>query len=320
MPSPRERMAYRPKHIVEYVAVRAVFGLVQVVPYRLLLTIGWLVAAISFRVDRKRLRETERRITSVLGAHISPKRVRNIAWTSWRNTIFNAFEALRIPRTSADWLKKHFDGGDMLQQMIPERDAGRGAIIALPHMGNWEMAGLACHVHRFPIIIIVGKQRNPLTNQYLHELRAAAADVIIERGTDIMRPIMRHLKKGKYLAILPDVRMPYPDLPIPFLGGTANLGSGMALFARMTNLPIYPCCVFRDGWTKHRIAETYPVVRPDKSLDKSEDIKRISASVIASFDEAIRKYPEQWFWHNKRWVLDPVEQPKDEQTNRRTTK
>jgi lauroyl/myristoyl acyltransferase len=105
--------------------------------------------------------------------------------------------------------------------------------------------------------------------------------------------------------------MPYPDLSIPFLGGEANLGSGMALFARMTNLPIYPCCCVRDGWTRHRIAETYPVVRPDKTLDKGEDIERMTAAVIANFDEAIRKYPEQWFWHNKRWVLDPVEKTEE---------
>ncbi len=312
-------MAHRPKHIAEYIAVRLVVGLVQIVPYRILLSFGWLVAGLTFLLGQKRLRETERRIACVLGEDTPPKRLRHIAWISWRNTIFNAFEALRIPGTSPEWLTKHFDGGEMLKQMIPERDAGRGAIIALPHMGNWEMAGLACHAHRFPIIIIVGRQRNPLTNQYLHELRARAAAVIIERKTDIMRPIMRHLKQGKYLAILPDVRMPYPDLAIPFLGGTANLGSGMALFARMTNLPIYPCCVVRDGWTRHRIAETYPVVRPDKTLDKTEDIERMTRSVLANFDEAIRKYPEQWFWHNKRWVLDPVEQPKDEQPNSRTT-
>ncbi|MBL7077707.1 MAG: lysophospholipid acyltransferase family protein [Kiritimatiellae bacterium] len=305
-------MAYRPKHIAEYVAMRLVVGLVQIVPYRVLLFLGWTVAGLTFLPGRKRRRETERRIASVLGPDTSPKRLHHIAWMSWRNTIFNTFEALRIPKTSAAWVEKHFDPGEMLDAMAPERDAGRGAIIALPHTGNWEMAGLACHVHRFPIIIIVGKQRNPLTNDYLHELRAAAASVIIERGTDVMRPIMRHLKKGKYLAILPDVRMPYPDLSIPFLGGTANLGSGMALFARMTNLPIYPCCVVRDGWTRHRIAETYPVVRPDKTLDKTEDIERMTASVIANFDAAIRKYPEQWFWHNKRWVLDPVKQQETE--------
>ena len=312
-------MAYRPKHIAEYVALRLTAGLVQVVPYRLLLFTGWIVAGISFGLMRKRRDETGRRIRSVLGNTTPTATVRRIAWISWRNMVFNAFEALRIPRTSPAWVRKHFDPGQMMIDIGKERDAGRGAIIALPHMGTWEMAGLASHVHDIPIIIIVGKQRNPLTNRYLHELRAAAASVIIERGTDIMRPIARHLKAGKYLTILPDVRMPYPDLEMPFLGGMANLGSGMALFARMTNLPIYPCCIVRDGWTRHRVAETYPPIRPDKTLDKHEDMERMTRSVMASFDEAIRKYPEQWFWHNRRWVLDPVEPSKNEQPNSRTT-
>ena len=55
MPSPRKHMTYRPKHIAEYLALRLVVGLIQVVPYRLLLSFGWFVAAISFALGRKRL-------------------------------------------------------------------------------------------------------------------------------------------------------------------------------------------------------------------------------------------------------------------------
>lgn len=309
-------MRYRPKHIAEYVAMRAIIGLACILPYRLLLLMGWFLAGASFLLLRKPVVEAKRRIVSVLGADTPATRVRYIAWISWRNTVFNTLEALRLPRTSPNWVGKHFAPGDMMDRVGAERDAGRGAIIALPHMGNWEMAGLAAHVHEFPIIIIVGKQRNPLTNRYMHKLRATAAAVIIERDTDIMRPIIRHLRAGKYLAILPDVRMPYPDLSVPFLGGTANLGSGMALFARMTGLSICTCCVVRNGWTQHRVAETFPPIRPDKTLDKNEDIARMTASVMEHFDAVIRKYPEQWFWYNKRWILEPLEN--DEQPNNRT--
>lgn len=32
---------------------------------------------------------------------------------------------------------------------------------------------------------------------------------------------------------------------------------------------------------------------------------RLTREVIAHFDAAIRETPGQWFWYNKRWVLDP---------------
>ena len=30
------------------------------------------------------------------------------------------------------------------------------------------------------------------------------------------------------------------------------------------------------------------------------------AKTVRLIDEAVRKTPEQWFWYNKRWILQPV--------------
>ena len=32
----------------------------------------------------------------------------------------------------------------------------------------------------------------------------------------------------------------------------------------------------------------------------------MTAGVLKIMDQAIREHPEQWFWFNKRWVLDPI--------------
>ena len=93
-------MAYRPKHIAEYLALRIVVGLVWILPYRILLFIAWVAAGVSFPLLRKRLRETKRRIVSVMGTDTPPAEIRRIAWISWRNMYFNAFETLRIPHRS----------------------------------------------------------------------------------------------------------------------------------------------------------------------------------------------------------------------------
>ena len=92
---------------------------------------------------------------------------------------------------------------------------------------------------------------------------------------------------------------------MPFLGAEANLGEGMALFARHTGVPVFPCLVTRHGWTSHRIRICEPVY-PDKSLDKKKDVRRITAHVMKIIEAAIRDDPAQWFWYNKRWVLDPL--------------
>jgi KDO2-lipid IV(A) lauroyltransferase len=128
---------------------------------------------------------------------------------------------------------------------------------------------------------------------------------IFERGSSAIRDCIKALRSGGVMAILPDVRMKTQDLSVPFLGGMANVGRGMAAFARKTNSPIVVAKLRRDGLTRHEFALSDPIV-PDPSLPAEEDILRMTTIVLAGIDKRIREEPEQWFWYNKRWVLDPV--------------
>ena len=98
-----------------------------------------------------------------------------------------------------------------------------------------------------------------------------------------------------------------PDIELPFLGKTANLGRGMAQFAKRADVPIFPCIVRREGWTRHHVT-VHPPVHPDAGLERDADIDRMSREVVAIIDDAIRTTPEQWFWYNRRWVLEPLDQ------------
>ena len=57
--------------------------------------------------------------------------------------------------------------------------------------------------------------------------------------------------------------------------------------------------------------QVYEPVRPDTGRGKLEDAVRITQHVMDVFDRAVREAPEQFFWYNKRWVLDPL--PEDEE-------
>ena len=35
-------------------------------------------------------------------------------------------------------------------------------------------------------------------------------------------------------------------------------------------------------------------------------IEVLTREVMALLDDTIKKTPEQWFWYNKRWLLQPV--------------
>ena len=298
-------MKYRPKHIVEYGAVKALALLLNALPYRAALLVGWCVAWLGFHVVRFRVAMAESRIRSVFGDRFSARQVRRIAWLSWRNIVFNGVEMIRVAKMTGEWVKRVTDCGAAMRVLQAHGQTGRGAVIAVPHMGNWDMAAVTCHFHGLSMFSVAAQQKNPLTNAYLNRLRGSFGNAILARGSGVMREVLRKLRAGQFLAILPDVRMTSEGVRVPFLGGEANLGTGMALFARHAGVPIFPGIVRRESWARQTM-RLYPPIQPDKSLDKDDDVRRMTRCVMQIIEEEIRQDPSQWFWFNKRWILDPL--------------
>lgn len=296
---------HRSKHIFEYVLLIMAGGLIRILPLRAALGLAWLVAAGVHYIGGFRKEEARRRVRLVYGKRFSEKKIRRITWISWRNLCFNAVEAIRFSKLTVDSVKKQ----PIAQAIYPLNDilkqSDRGFVLATIHMGNWDMAGVAADLMGVPIFSIARRQKNPLTDAYLNKARNAFNMEVILNDSKVLKGVIRRIKEGKVLAILPDVRARTEALPIRFLNGKANLGAGAALFARQCNCPIYPAVVRREGWTRHE-AKVFDPIFPDPSLDKTEDWQRIMQKMMDLFDTEITETPEQYFWYNKRWVLDPI--------------
>lgn len=298
-------MTFDLQNRLQYGLLRMFAGLVNILPYRVLLAIAWLVAAFLFHLVRMKQKEVIRRIRSVFGDSVSEKEVKRIAWISLRNIAFNVVEMMRASHITKAWVNAHVIGFEEKIPLAKELIARHGGIIfAVPHMGNWDMAGWACSHNGLNIFSIAARQRNPYINAWIMRQREKGIRML-EREGSVLKQIIRNLKDGQVFAILPDVRMRRKDLSIPFLGGVANLGRGMASFALSANVPIVPAVFMRKGWTKHEFVYFDPLY-PDLAMDKAQEIQRLTEAVMKRLDAAIHRNPEQWFWYNGRWILDPV--------------
>jgi KDO2-lipid IV(A) lauroyltransferase len=301
MSSKKSLFEYR----VEYLLVRLLAGLVNLMPYRLALLMAWCFARVVFHIVRFRRKETLRRLDAVFGASLTAGQKRRVAWISLRNIFFNAVEMMRPEMFTKKWVDAHM--GDFGEKVAPVKEmieSKGGIVLAVPHMGNWDLAGWACCRYGIDMFSITGKQRNPYMNDWINRMREHGMKVL-ERGGGTMKQILRKLRSGGALAILPDVRVQEPDLSVPFLGGTANIGRGMAMFAIAAKVPIQPAVFRRVGWTRHR-AVVFPPIIPNPNTPKEEEVLRITRKILEYVDGEIRKTPEQWFWYNRRWILFPV--------------
>ena len=297
------------KHYVEYGALRAVVGLVNLLPQQAALRLGWLLARLLHRLGRKRVLEARRRIGLVFGNRFTEEKVADIAWLSLRNMVFNVIELMRVPAMVRQGQLEGFDA-EVIEEFHRIHPSGRGAIFALAHMGNWDLAGLAAQGYGLPVFFLTGSQRNRLVDDWLNRMRSYTGVETISRDSGMLRGVIKNLKDGKILAILTDLRSLTPAMDVAFLGGRANLAGGAALFARQAGVPVYPVVLRRIGWSGHTWKIGQPIF-PDKNLPKDQDWQRITQELVNSVEGDIRAYPDQYLWYNKRWVLDPLEPSKE---------
>ena len=300
-PSP----SIRPKHWIEYAAARFLASLVASLPDHAALGLGQRLADFGFSVIRYRRSEAIRRILSVFAPAMDRSTATAIARESFRNLVLTLFEGMRVSRVDRAWIAQHIDDAGGFETVRAHCASGQGAVLAVPHMGSWELAGASCARMGIPLFSISARFKNPLVDEWLRQQRTAAGLEMLTRGTDPLAAVPRLLKRGRCFAILPDVRHPRPALAIPFLGGTANIAPGMALFARLGNAPIFPCILTRLPGGRHRFRVGRPIF-PNPEESRDEDLRRMTAAVMAIIEEAIRAQPGQWFWFNKRWILDPL--------------
>lgn len=290
--------------LCEYAALRTCCALVNAIPYGLACAgaRGLASVAVTCGFQKKR---TLARIRECF-----PEKTRRealaIAKFSLANVLMNAVEMIRAPRLTKDWITRHVQDiavySERLQAVI---DEGRGAVIMVPHAGNWYMAAWAMAQYGIPLSAIAARQRNPYVNEWMK--RQYGSIHVVERGSaSVMRDILGILREGRGFAILPDLRVPSRDVEVPFLNGTANVSHGGAMFAVATGAPVV-VAVMRREHGLHTF-DHLATLRPDPAVkDRKAEACRLTAEAMKLLDEAVRRTPEQWFWYNKRWLLQPVQ-------------
>src|SRR5262245_58397382 len=127
-----------------------------------------------------------------------------------------------------------FQGAEILYGALAR---GRGAVIAAPHLGSWDVAGAA--------LVELGLEVHAVAGIQLHPSLSAAFRVEQERrGIQIHTPsegfrgLVRALRRGALVVLLTDGDVFSRALPTPFFGRQVPFPSGPAVLARRAGVPI----------------------------------------------------------------------------------
>ena len=171
---------------------------------------------------------------------------------------------------------------------------GRGAILALPHMGSWDFAASMALVYGYRIAAVAETFPGSL-NDAVVETRSSHGLEVIPLNRSAVRAINEVLDGNGMVALLCDV--PHgPGTEVRFFDHRAMVPSGPAAIACRRGVPILPVYSRRVSALKYQIHVDPPIQPPASERCRGKEAAaELMQQVIDRFESFIRQHPDQWY-------------------------
>jgi phosphatidylinositol dimannoside acyltransferase len=193
-------------------------------------------------------------------------------------------------------LAPRFRGTELLYRALAR---GRGAVIAAPHVGSWELAGLALARLGLEVHAVSGVQIHPLLARSLRD-RKARQGIVIRTPAEGFAPLVAALRQGAVVILLVDGDIHSRSLPAPFFGRAIPFPAGPAILARRARVPILHAHATRGENGRHEISFD-GLDEPDPGLGFAEDLARLTTLVARSQERTIAANVTQWCIFRPLW-------------------
>lgn len=171
---------------------------------------------------------------------------------------------------------------------------GRGAILALPHMGSWDFAGAMAGIWGYRIAAVAETFPGSL-NDVVVETRSLHGLEIIPLGRSAIRAINAVLDENGMVALLCD--LPHgPGVQVRLLGRRATVPSGPGAIACRRGVPILPVYSRRSESGGYHLHVDPPIQPPEtRRCRGKEAVAEVMQQVMERFEVFIRAHPDQWY-------------------------
>jgi KDO2-lipid IV(A) lauroyltransferase len=269
-------------------------------------SIGARIGALGYRPLGIRRGVVERQIAAAFPG-LDDTEVKRMARASYEHLGRTSIEAALLAKLGRDAVLDLFEGVDEWRLVEDALSLGRGLIFVTGHLGNWELGGAYIAARGIPLDAIARRMSNPLFDRYLTETRSRIGMVVVH-DADAVRRTPRSLRDNRAVAFLSDQGvMGLASTFVPFFGRPAKTPRGPAVFALRLNVPVVFGTAVRQPSGKYRLVfESIPV---EDTGDRDRDVDAIVARYTATLERWVRRYPEQYFWHHRRWRRQPPDTP-----------
>ncbi len=214
-------------------------------------------------------------------------------------------ESFRLPIVTADEVRRGMTIEGFDEHLRPALDAGKGAIVALPHLGGWEWAGRWMTDQGQPMTVVVEPLQPVELFEWFVDLRRRFGMTVVPLGPEAGPAVLRALNANEIVCLLSDRFIDGASTPVEFFGERTLLPAGPATLGIRTGAPILPTAVYFDGRGNGHHAVIRPPVPTTRMGRLRDDVRRITQLLARELEFLIRRAPEQWHLLQPNWPSDP---------------
>ncbi|HEX6471206.1 MAG TPA: phosphatidylinositol mannoside acyltransferase [Streptosporangiaceae bacterium] len=257
------------------------------------------------------VRQLERNLCRVLGLEVPGRggpdeepdeEVRRLSRRVMRSYLRYWLEVFRLPEMPRERIVSRMHVADV-DRLWDALKLGRGVILALPHMGNYDHAAawLVSMGHPFTT---VAERLEPasLYDRFVAFRESLGMEVLPHRGAGAFGTMARRLRGGGIVCLVVDRDLTETGIDVEFFGGTARMPGVTAALAVQTGAVLLPVTLWYegDGWGA-RIHEEIPV--PAEG-DRHDKVRAMIQRLAGEFEGAIAAHPQDWHMLQRVWLED----------------
>ncbi|MFI8286352.1 phosphatidylinositol mannoside acyltransferase [Streptomyces albidoflavus] len=239
-----------------------------------------------------------------------PERLAELSRAGMRSYLRYWMESFRLPAWSETRIKEGFEP-EGLHHLTDGLAAGKGVILALPHLGNWDLAGAWVTRNLGVPFTTVAERLKPETlyDRFVAYREGLGMEVLPHTGGSAFGTLARRLRAGGLVCLVADRDLSASGVAVTFFGDTARMPAGPAILAQQTGALLLPVTLWFDA-TPVMKGRVHPPVEVPETGTRAEKTSLMTQALADAFAEGIADHPEDWHMLQRLWLadLEPREQ------------
>jgi len=212
-------------------------------------------------------------------------------------------EGARLGRMKRDTIVSNCTVDRGMEHLVAGVAAGRGVVVALPHVGSWEYGGAYLSAIGYPMTVVAERVEPPELFDYFVRERASMGLTVVPLGREATGAINRVLRGGGLVGLLCDRDVGGGGVKVALFGEPTTMPGGPAALALRTGATLITGAVYSGPGRHHRVLIDPPIDTTRQGSFR-RDLVRLTQEIATRFEVLIAAHPEQWHVFQPVWLAD----------------